>query len=335
LAAVKQNITIEDVARAAGVSRQTVSRAINNKGEISPATQQRVLDAVQRLGYQPSRVAQGLATKRTFTIGFIISDITNPFFPNVARGVQDAARPAGYSVLFANSDEAKNEELRTLQTMSAQGVDGIVLFPHPYQYPEFTKFIEQFRPMVLINSRFNYTNVGHITTDNYGGARQVVDYLVGKGHTQIGMLNGLSGIDQPGQRLRGFLDGLQNHGLPANPNLILSGAPTLEQGYQAALRLLAEQPQITAIFAYNDLMAVSAIQACQTLGRRVPDDCAVIGFDDTRLASLVTPPLTTVRIDQYQLGQKATERLLAMIENPEAAFSPLNLPVELIVRESA
>ena len=331
---MKQNITIEDVAKEAGVSRQTVSRAINNKGEISPVTQQRVLDAVQKLGYQPSKVAQGLATKRTFTIGFIIPDITNPFFPDVARGVQDAARPAGYSVLFANSDETKEEEFRTLRTMSAQGVDGIVLFPHPYPYPEFEAFTERFKSIILINSGLQYKNVGHITTDNYAGGRLAVEHLVAKGHTQIGMLNGLR-PGRNGRRLQGFIDAMQKHNLPVNDARILSGRPTPERGYHDALRLLTEQPDITAIFAYNDMMAVNTIQACKKVGRRVPEDCVVIGFDDTRLASLVTPALTTIRIDQYELGQQAMNRLLAMIENPEAVFKPLKLAVELIVRESA
>jgi LacI family transcriptional regulator len=331
---MKRRITIEDVAQAAGVSRQTVSRAINNKGEISPATQERVMEAVQALDYRPSRVARGLATRRTRTIGLVVPDITNPFFPEIARGVQDAARGEDYSVFLCNTDESPDEELQVLHSLAAQPVDGILLFGSRIGDADLAVFADGYRPLVAFNCFLAHPAVSLILVDNQRGAKLAVDHLADQGHTAIGLLAGPVTSPSSAQRVEGFRQAMAARGLPTPQDWILPGHPTIKGGYQAARRLLAEHPQVSAVFAYNDLSALGAVQACAELGRRVPGGCAIIGFDDIRLAAMVSPSLTSVRVNKYYLGRQATIRLLAMLDEPDATFPPIRVDVELVVRES-
>lgn len=328
-------VTMRDVAQKAGVSIKTVSRVVNDQGEISEETRARILAVINELGYRPNMIARGLVTQRTNTIGVVIADITNPYFAAVVRGVQDAARRQGYQVMLCNTDEKQEEELRSLHSLAGQGADGIILFPGFYTGNNLTRFAEHFRPIVVINHVFGHPSVSTVMTKNYEGARMAVEYLIGKGHREIGMLAGLEVSPERGRRVRGFCDALAAHGLPIREQRILPGLPTQESGYQNTLRLLAEAPQITALFAYNDLIALGAMKACRQLGRHVPEECAVVGFDDTVFASLAMPALTTVRLDQYEIGSQAMNRLQAMLEAPDASFAPIELDVELVVRESA
>lgn len=331
---MKRRVTIEDVARAAGVSRQTVSRAINNKGEISPTTLKRVMDAVQLLGYRPSGVARGLATQHTRTIGLVVPDITNPFFPEIARGVQDVARSQDYSVFLCNTDESPQEELQVLHSLAAQPVDGIILFGSRISDDDLAAFADRYRPLVVLNRFLKHPEVSLILVDNHQGAKLAVDYLVDRGHAAIGMLAGPVTSPSSAQRVEGFCQAMAARGLPTADDWILSCSPTIEGGYEAAQRLLAQHPQVTALFAYNDLVALGAIQACNDMGRCVPGDCAVIGFDDIHMARMVSPSLTSVRVDKYDLGRQAAHGLLAMLEDPDTTFPPIRVGVELVIRES-
>jgi LacI family transcriptional regulator len=332
---MKKRVTIEDVARAAGVSRQTVSRAINNKGEISPETLRRVMDAVQALGYRPSGVARGLATQQTHTLGLVVPDITNPFFPEVARGVQDVARSYGYSVFLCNTDESPEEELQVLHSLAAQPVDGILLFGSRISDRQLLDFADRYRPMVVLNRFLEHPGMSLILVDNRHGAQLAVDFLVGQGHTAIGMLAGPIASPSSAQRVEGFRQAIQTYHLSIAENWILHGAPTIEAGHQAAHHLLTQHPQVTALFAYNDLNALGAMQACRELDRCVPGECAIIGFDDIRMAAMVSPSLTSVRVDKYCLGRQAVTRLLAMLSEPDTILPPVRIGVELVVRESA
>ena len=322
---------MEDVARIAGVSRQTVSRVINGKGEISPVTRKRIMEVIQNLGYSPNRAAQGLAMQRTHTAGFVIPDITNPFFPEVAKGIQDLAQDRDYNIIMCNTGEDPEEATRILYSLVAQAVDGIIIFSSD----EFLiRFAEKFRPIVAINYPSEHSNISILSVDNYRGAQLAVDHLVAQGHTNIGMVTGdYQGLDEI-RRVKGFREALMKHGLPIVDNWVVPVPPTLVDGREAARQLLIDHPQITAIFAYNDLLAIGSIRACSDLGRRVPADCAIIGFDDIQLADIVTPALTSVRVDKYALGQQAMARLFEMIESPEKEFSRIEIDVELVIRES-
>ncbi len=329
-----RRVTIEDVARAAGVSRQTVSRAINNKREISPITLERVMNAVQQLGYRPSWVARGLATQRTHTIGLVVPDITNPFFPEVARGVQDAARAAEYNVFLYNTDESAEREHQILYSLASQPVDGILLFGSRIDDSDLTTFAESYRPLVVLNRRIGHPGVGMVLVDNYAGARLAVEHLINRGHRHIGMLAGPLASPSSIQRVGGFRAAIEQHQLPLQDSCIVPGPPTLDGGREGAEQLLYHHPEITALFAYNDVMALGAVQAYIESGYRVPDERAVVGFDDIWIAELVHPGLTTIRVNKYEVGYRAAQCLLALMEDPMQCPPAVEIGVELIIRES-
>jgi len=328
-------VTIRDVARKAGVSIRTVSRAINNQGEITEETRQRVLAIVEELGYRPSKVAQALVTRRTETIGLVLADITNPFFPEVARGVMDAAEARGYNVFLCNSDGNVKQQASVLRSMADHAVDGVIVYPGFGGGDSLRAFAEHHGPLVALNCFFDYPGASRVMIDTRRGANLAVDYLVGKGHTALGMLAGRARSLSLMRRVRGFREALRIHGLPFVKEWILPGSPVVARGAESTRQLLTQYPQITAVFAYNDLLAVGAIQACKELGRRVPDDCAIVGFDDIPLAAMLAPPLTTVHVDKYELGRQAMSRLFDMLDRPGTSFPPIYLGVELVVRESA
>lgn len=328
--------TMRDVARIAQVSVRTVSRVVNNQGEITEATRQRVLTAIAELGFRPSKVARALVSQRSDTIGLIVSDIANPYFSEVARAMQGAARNAGYDVFFCNSNGSWEDELQALNSLADHGVDGIVLSPSSGLTTERIKpFADRYHPIVTIVYPLAHPHISSVLMATRAGARQAVDYLIGKGHTAIGMLAGPAPTPLLHYRVRGYRDALIAHGLPFRPEWIVSGAPTFERGRAAASELLNTCPQITAIFGYNDLLALGTLRACRELGRRVPEDCAIMGFDDISLADWVNPALTTVRVDKQVVGQQAITRLQEMLAAPDATFPPVFVPTTLIVRESA
>lgn len=328
-------VTLRDVARKAGVSVKTVSRVVNNQGEISEETRLRLMAVIREMGYRPNLVARGLVTQRTRTLGLVVPDITNPFFPEVARGVQEWARDHRYNVFLCNSGEDQAEELNALHSLAEQGVDGIIISPCYSTGENLVRFAQEYRPIVTINHLYTHPNISMILTENWQGAKLVVDYLVGKGHSQIGMVAGLEKSLARGRRISGFSAAMQEHGLEVVVEPIQGTMPNIENGYHATFSLLTRHPQLTALFVYNDLMALGAMQACRELGRHVPDDCAIVGFDDIQVAGLVSPPLTTIRLDKYQVGQAAIRRLLEMLDQPTANFAPISLDVELVIRQSA
>ncbi|MCS7260332.1 MAG: LacI family transcriptional regulator [Anaerolineae bacterium] len=332
---MKRRVTIEDVARMAGVSRQTVSRAINNKGEISPLTLERVMNAIHQLGYRPSWVARGLATQRTRTLGLVVPDITNPFFPEVARGVQDAAHTQGYHVFLYNTDESAEREYQILYSLAAQLVDGILLFGSRIADAELRAFVEHYRPLVVLNRHIVHPGVGMVLVDNLAGARLAVEHLVRRGHRYIGMLAGPLTSPSSMQRVAGFRNALAEHQLPFQESYIAPGPPTLDGGRTITEQLLRRHPEITALLAYNDVMALGAVQTYRTLGYRIPEQRAVVGFDDIWIAALTHPALTTIRVNKYEVGYRATQCLLSMIEDVTQCPPAVEIGVELVIRESA
>jgi LacI family transcriptional regulator len=328
---------MRDVAKKAGVSIKTVSRAVNGEGEISEITRQRVLAVIDELGYRPNRVARGLVTQRTLTAALVVGDITNPYFPEIARGVQDVAQAHGYNLFLCNTDGDLHQEQSALQSLADHLVDGIIIYPSYDSQQGLIAFAGQFQPLVVINLAFEHPGVGHIFVDNYRGIKLAVDYLVGKGHTNIAMLTGVQNPSQDRvRRIQSFRDTLKAHSLPVTPEWIVPCAePSFECGYDSAKQLLQHHRQVTAIVAYNDLLALGAIRACHELGLRIPADCAIIGFDNIQWAATSIPALTSVHIDKYGLGQQAMNRLLEMLNNPDKQFPPIRMDVELVIRESA
>ncbi|MEM7798286.1 MAG: LacI family DNA-binding transcriptional regulator [Chloroflexota bacterium] len=308
---------------------------MNDKGEISPRTKNHVLEIVEQLGYRPSRVAQAMNTQRSYMVGFVVPDITNPFFPEVVRGAQDAAADVGYNVLLCNTDGQPKSELAVMELLSTQGVDGIIAFGFNVSMSEINAFANTFNPIVFINSHYDHPNVSTIMVQNDLGARLAVEYFVGAGHTQIGMLsNRLSYPGREIRRERGFIAALHDFDMPFSDAHIVHTEPHLSGGYEGTKTLLKRNPQITGIFAYNDLMGLGAIRACLDLGKQVPQDVAIIGFDDIQLNRMTYPSLSSIRVDKYKLGALAMQRILNLIESPVESFPDLEMGLTLVHRES-
>ncbi|MEZ4706639.1 MAG: LacI family DNA-binding transcriptional regulator [Caldilineaceae bacterium] len=327
-------VTMRDVARMAGVSIKTVSRVVNEQGEIAVATRQRVIDAINELGYRPNRLARALITQRTHTVGLVIPDITNPFFPEVARGVQDLAQEYGYNVFICNTDGGAAATQQALYSLAEQGADGVIVFPAALSDDSLGEFADTFRPVVTINHFLEHLNVASVLVRNYDGAQIAVEYLLNAGHVAIGIIAADYPHRTTPRRVLAYMEALQKRGLPVRREWIAAGPTTLDGGYLLTHKLLAQYPEITAIFAYNDLMAAGAIGACKELGRRVPEECAIVGFDDIQLATVTTPTLTTMRVDKYALGRQAMARMLNMLEYPSQQYAPVYIDMELVVRES-
>jgi LacI family transcriptional regulator len=334
---MSQRVTIADVAREAEVSQQTVSRAINDKGEISASTRQRVLEVIERLGYRPSGIARGLVTHRTLTIGLVVPDIANPFFAEIARGAEEAAHTAGYSLFLCNTIEDPRREADVLRTLEGQRVDGIVLCSSRLSDDRLTELAACYPAMVLVNRKLaqDQAAVSTVRVDDASGARLAVRHLHGSGRRAVAFLAGPPSSQSGRERARGYAAALTEAGLLPDPALSVSCSPYFEGGREAARVLLVARPDVDAFLCYNDLVAVGALQACSALGRRVPEDVAIVGCDDIPLAGLVTPPLTTLRVDQRSIGTAAVELLLERINGRAPDRGEIVLQPELVIRASA
>jgi len=334
---MNQRVTIRDVAREAGVSHQTVSRVINNHEKISASTRRRVEEAIHKLNFRPSRTARNLATQRTLTVGILVPNIANPYFAEVAHGAQEVARASHYNVLLGNTNWDPQEELQLLQSLASYPVDGIILCSARNDDHALASFCDSYRPIVLGGRIFSHANASTVRTDHQMGMQLVVAHLQERGHTNIAMLAGPAVPSTMSNALRfnEFRHAMQQANLPLAEAWIVHGPLTLEGGYQMAHTLLATAPEVTAICAHNDLMAIGALKACRELGRKVPDDCAVIGYNDTDLAGMVDPALTSVRVDTFEVGRQQMRRLLAMMAQPDEYFPDLLLPVTGLIQRTS
>jgi LacI family transcriptional regulator len=327
-------VTIADVARAAGVSSQTVSRVINNKSEISPETRRSVSEVIKRLGYRPSSIARSLATRRTNTLGLVLSDIANPFWSEVARGIEDVAWERGYHVFFCNTTEEPRRERAVIELLEDKRVDGLVLAGSRLPDEELLPLLRKHPAAVLVNRVTPDNLAGSARVDSAHGAAQATRHLLAGGRRMIAFLAGPTHSQNSKAHLRGYTSTLQKAGLPCDDDLIVPCSPTIEGGHTAAAGLLARRPDVEALYCYNDLVAVGALQACAERQISVPGDLAVVGYDDILLASLLTPQLSSVRVPKYDLGASAARLLFERIggqgENAEIVLLP-----ELVVRRSS
>ncbi len=322
----RKRVTIEDVARAAGVSRQTVSRAINDLGEISSQTRARVLRIAEEMGYRPSSIARGLATRRTGTLGLVIPDVANPFFSDVVRGAEHVAHAQGYNVFLCNTDEDPERELAVLHSLEEKRVDGVVLCSSRLDDGKLHAVVASHSAVVLVNRDLEPASgeaaVGVVMLDDVSGGRMATQHLLDGGHRAVGFLSGPPASRSGRCRAEGYRAALAASGVSHNPAWTAPCPADVDGGHRAATELLTAHPELTALVCYNDLVAVGALRACADLGRRVPADLAVVGFDDILLAALVTPPLTTCRVARYDLGAQAMQLLLNRIAGCPAEEGP-------------
>ena len=331
---MSNSITIADVAREAGVSAMTVSRVVNRKGEVSPDTIRRVQEVIERLGYRPSGIARGLATRRTGTLGLVIPDIANPFFSGLARGVEQAAYEAGYNVFLCNTDEDPQREVEVLQSLEEKRVDGVLLCSSRLGESELVAALERFPAGVLVNRRLERKLFGAVVVDDELGGALATRHLLQTGHREIGFLAGPAVSYSGQERAKGYRAALEAAGRSYDPGLVYPCQPTLDGGKQTAARLLVDHPGVTALFCFNDLVAAGALHACIEMGRGVPADLAIVGCDDIPLARLIVPPLTTCRVPLSEMGVQATRLLLERMRGCEDCTEVVLKP-ELVVRASA
>ncbi|MFI5606557.1 LacI family DNA-binding transcriptional regulator [Amycolatopsis sp. NPDC051903] len=325
-----RRVTIHDVARSAGVSRQTVSRALNDKAEIDGATKQRVLDAARELGYRPSRFARGLVRQDTTTIGLVIPDLLNPFFTEVAAAALEAARARGWHVVVYDTADSAEEELGTLEVIGSQ-VDAVVgYFSRPEdELDRFTRGI----PIVLIGREHHTPRFSSIRVEGAAGVRAAIAHLAARGHRRIGMLDH-AGRAEPSIRREWFAGAVAEHGLAADA--VARAEQSVDGGAAALEELLAAHPDVTAVFTFNDIIAMGALRAARRLGRRVPADLAVVGFDGLQLGTVVDPALTSVALDTRRLGALAIDQAARLLTGAAPlAADELVVHAELLVRESA
>jgi LacI family transcriptional regulator len=323
--------TIADVAVKAGVSTATVSRVLAGVGRARPETRARVLQAARELDYRPSEVARSLQRRSTQTLGLIITDIENPYFPQLVRSVEDAARAAGYSVLLCNAADDPEREASYLDLLVERRVDGLVIAASSLGARHGDWLTAPPIPVVLVNTAAPEADVPSIMSDNEGGARMVTRHLIDLGHKRFGyLMPPPRNVDAP-ERLAGVRKALRDAGIPSDALEVARGEALVWGGEVAADQLLDRAPETTAFVAYNDLMAIGALRALRRRGRRVPAESSVAGFDDVALAAYVDPPLTTIAQRTEEMGRWAVTHLVG-----EDAIGPssVRLPVDLQVRES-
>jgi LacI family transcriptional regulator len=326
---------LKDVAEAAGVHISTASRALNERTAalLNPATLKRVRETADGLGYRVNGMARALKTRRSMSIGMVVPDITNPFFPPVVRGAEDVLDRAGYSLLLSSSDNDLGKARRQTAAMLEGQADGLLLAMARRDDPLVADLRAGGTPLVLVNRTIDRGGVSAVVPDDFHGAVEAVEHLYALGHRRLAFVGGPLSTSNGARRRASFDETVQRLGLPEVAALEASAFDE-RAGYAAAQTLLTEHPRITGVVAGNDLIAVGIIVAAAERGRNCPRDISVVGFNDMLLASRLQPPLTTIRIPQYDVGTRAAELLMALVAEPARRPETVLISGELVVRGS-
>jgi LacI family transcriptional regulator len=324
--------TIKDVAQRARVSIASVSRTLNGTGVVTDKTRQRVLSAAKQLRYTPHEAARSLITRRTSTIGVLLPDMYGEYFSELLRGIDRAARLRGLHLLVSSSHGDAGEAALALRAMHGR-VDGVLIMSPHVDALLLDRALPGSLPTVLMNTPAEADRAPAFVTDNYGGARAMVEYLLSLGYQRIAHITGPKSNFESAERLRGYRDAIGQN--DAFPDLVLAGSFTEESGYLAGRQIAAATPPPDAVFAGNDMMAIGCLFALTEAGLRVPEDIALTGFDDIPIARFVSPPLTTVRAQTSDLGRQALEALTQFIADPAAVQRTRHtLSTQLVIRAS-
>jgi LacI family transcriptional regulator len=325
---------MRDVAEQANVSITTVSHVINETRPVSDELRERVLAAMQELGYQPNLLARSLRRGETHTLGMIVPDSANPFFAEVARGVEDTSFEKSYSVILCNSDGDLDKELLYINVLAEKRVDGILFVAAGVSTDHIRALQEQRIPVVVVDREISGVSVDEVLVDNARGGWLAGRHLVELGHRRIGCISGPSDVTPSAERITGYRQALDEGDTPVDEALVVRGDFQYESGYQATRQLLSMDDPPTAIFACNDLMAIGAIRAALELGQQVPTDLSVVGFDDVPLASFANPVLTTIVQPKYEMGVIAATMLLERMRAPDTPPRQRVLDTSLLIRQS-
>jgi LacI family transcriptional regulator len=327
-------LKIEQIAELSGVSRSTVSRVLNADPNVKESTRARVAEVIERMNYHPNMVARRLASGRTHIIGLVIPTalaalFTDPFFPSLIQGVVSACSAHEHSVMLWLAEP--EQERRTIGEVAHNGLlDGVILANSLLEDPLLFKLLEVGLPFIMVGRHPTNADVSYVDVDNLNSAREAVTYLLRLGRRRVGTVTGPANMISGADRRAGYEAALRERGLPCDAGLIVEGDYTEMGGYMAAQRLLAHQPD--AIFVASDTMAVGVLRALREAHRAVPEEVAVVSFDDMPFAGRTEPPLTTVRQPIQRMGQLAAETLIEMIEERTSQPRRIILPTELVIR---
>lgn len=331
-------ITIKDIAKQAGVSITTVSRALNGHDDVNEATRRKVADIAQQLGYSPNMAARSLIMKKTKTLGLLLSGITrystkdNIAF-EVLCGMNDRAGELDYDLVLFSTTPQKQQTKSYKALCQERGVDGVMLMGIRLNDPYLNEIIASDIACILVDIPLKGPNVGFVTSDNVSGAYAATRHLLENGHRKIGFINGHHQAHVSIQRLEGYTQALKEYGLAPEDDLLADGSFSENGGKEAAYQLLSRRPDATAIFCASDLMALGAIQAIRGLGMQIPGDISIVGFDNINLTEYCTPTLTTVHQNKYEMGYQAAQMLIDLLEGRKI-MPQLTLPTHLVKRDS-
>jgi len=328
------NVNIKNVAKLAGVHPSTVSRVINNDSRISEKTKEKVLFIINKLDYTPNAIARGLKTKRTYTIGMLIPNITNPFYAEIVRGIENAANKSRFNVILCNSDDKLEKEILYLNILKEKRVDGLILGTAHVKDRSILELEKKNFPYILVSCDIAGLDKNCVIMNDIAGGTIATEYLIKLGHRKIAHITGPLEVRSAINRLEGYMIALEKNHIKYKEELIVEGDFRIAGGYKAMKKLLKLSEMPTAIFAANDLVAMGVMQAIQQKKYHIPKDFCIVGFDDIQLASFVHPPLTTVRQPTLEMGELAVKMLLRIIEKGEFNQKKVILKPELIVRKS-
>ncbi len=330
--------TLQCLAEKSGVSVTIVSRVLSGQAaryRISKKTEENVRKIARDLRFVPNQLARGLRLKKTFTIGLVIPDVSNPFFAGIARQVELGARKEGYSVILCDSQDRTEEEMKTIRLLQSRNVEGIVLCPVGQSGEHLAEFVDGELPLVLVDRFFPDIPLPYVGSDNVAGARQATELLLANGHRRIACLQGMHGTSPNEQRIQGYKEALAGHGISFDEKLVVGDAFTEQSGYLETKLLLRSNRDVTAILAFSNLNALGAIRALADDGRRIPDDMSIISFDDPPYAPYLATPMTCVPQAFSEMGEVAVKLLFDQIQSPSSRSKEgILLPAGLIERKS-
>ncbi|WP_099158798.1 catabolite control protein A [Virgibacillus ndiopensis] len=328
------NVTIYDVAREANVSMATVSRVVNGNPNVKPVTRKKVLATIERLGYRPNAVARGLASKKTTTVGAIIPDISSIFFAELARGIEDIATMYKYNIILSNSDQNKDKELQLINTMLEKQVDGILFMGGNVTEEHVQQFKSASVPVVLAATYDDTDTIPSVNIDYEEAAYEATKFLLDQGNEHPAFVSGQNDTLINKQKYEGYLRAMNEASVTLNEAYIIKGDYSYDSGLEAMEQLLALNEKPTAVFVASDEMALGVIHGAQDQGYSVPEDIEVFGFDNTRLATMVRPTLSTIVQPMYDIGAVAMRLLTKYMNKEEVSENKVVLPHRIIERNS-
>jgi len=329
--------TMKDVAKLANVSVTTVSHVINGTRYVSPELTKRVNEAIEELNYRPDPIAQGLSKGKSQTIALVVSDIVNPFFPQVARGVEDCVRENEFSLILTNTDENPDQEKKNLSLLKSKRVDGFIISPTRNGRSNLKPLIDEGLPVVCIDRKVTGLPVDQVYSDNASGAYEATAHLIDQGHENIGIILEFTDISSFADRLEGYKNALRDNGIRVKDDYIKKSGLEVEGACASTETLLDENPEVTAIFSTNDLITEGVLSVFKKRNVKCPEEMALVGFDDPEWATSFNPSITSVSQQPYEMGYRAATKLFKKINDGGKDWSPekIELETRLEIRESS